>query len=127
LFVAITIYTTIMKTAELSTTVIEHWLREQHIVSLAQAARETGISLQTLSSAVSSGRVPALKMPDKRRYVQLDVVRRHFIRDSWIKKALAAGLITSIPRNTRLKPNPHKAKVEGKLVSQTLIEDRGRL
>ena len=116
-----------MKTAELSTTLIEHWLLEQHIVSLAQAARETGISLQTLSSAVSSGRVPALKMPDKRRYVQLDVVRRHFIRDSWIKKALAAGLITSIPRNTRLKPNPHKAKVEGKLVSQTLIEDRGRL
>ena len=116
-----------MKTAELSTTVIEHWLREQHIVSLAQAARETGVSLQTLSSAVSSGRVPALKMPDKRRYVQLDVVRRHFKRDAWLKKALAAGLITSIPRNTRLKPNPHKAKVEGKLVSQTLIEDRGRL
>jgi len=127
LFVAITIYTTIMKTAELSTTVIEHWLREQHIVSLAQAARETGVSLQTLSSAVSSGRVPALKMPDKRRYVQLDVVRRHFKRDAWLEKALASGLIRSIPRNTRIEPNLHKAEVEGKLLSQAIIEDRRKL
>jgi predicted phosphatase len=116
-----------MKTAELSTALIENWLREQHIVSLAQAARETGVSLQTLSSAVSSGRVPALNMPDKRRYVQLDVVRRHFKRDAWLEKALASGLIRSIPRKTRIEPYPNKAKVEGKLVSQTLIEDRGRL
>ena len=116
-----------MKTAGLSTTLIENWLREQHIVSLAQAARETGVSLQTLSSAVSSGRVPALKMPDKRRYVQLDVVRRHFKRDAWLEKALASGLILEIKRDTRLKPNLRKAEVQGKLVSQTLIEDRGRL
>ena len=116
-----------MKTAALSTTLIENWMREQRIVSLAQAARETGVSLQTLSSAVSSGRVPALKMPDKRRYVQLDVVRRYFGRDAWLAKALASGLILEIKRDTRLKPYPHKAKVEGKLVSQTLIEDRGRL
>ncbi len=116
-----------MKTVALSATLIEHWLREQHIVSLAQAARETGVSLQTLSSAVSSGRVPALNMPDKRRYVQLDVVRRYFERDSGLEKALASGLILEIKRNTRLKPYPHKAKVHGKLVSQTLIEDRGRL
>jgi predicted phosphatase len=116
-----------MKTAELSTTLIEHWLQEQHIVSLAQAARETGVSLQTLSSAVSSGRVPALKMPDKRRYVQVDVVRRHFERDAWLEKALAAGLIRSIPRNTRIEPYPNKAKVEGKTLSQTIIDDRNKL
>lgn len=116
-----------MKTAELSTALIEHWLREQHIVSLAQAARETGVSLQTLSSAVSTGRVPALKMPDKRRYVQLAVVRRHFNRDAWLEKALASGLIREIRHDTRLKPNPRKAEVEGKLLSQAIIEDRRKL
>ena len=116
-----------MKTAALSTTLIENWMREQRIVSLAQAARETGVSLQTLSSAVSSGRVPALKMPDKRRYVQLDVVRRYFERDSGLEKALASGLILEIKRDTRLKPNPRKAEVEGKLLSQTIIEDRRKL
>ncbi len=120
-------YTTTMKSAPLSASVVEDWLREQHIVSLAQAARETGISLQTLSSAISSGRLPALRMPDKRRYVQLAVVRRHFNRDAWLEKALASGLIREIRHDTRLKPNPRKAEVEGKLLSQAIIEDRRKL
>ena len=48
------------------------------------------------------------------------------IRDR-LEKALASGLIKSIPRNTRLEPYPNKAKVEGKLLSQTIIDDRNKL
>ena len=38
-------------------------------LSLAQAARRAGIPLSSLSQAVTSGKVSALIMPDRRRYV----------------------------------------------------------
>jgi hypothetical protein len=38
-------------------------------LSLAQASRRAKIPLSSLSQAVSDGRLPALVMPDRRRYV----------------------------------------------------------
>jgi hypothetical protein len=46
-------------------------------VSLAQASRHVGVPLSTLSDAVRNKRIPALIMPDKRRYVRLSVVKAY--------------------------------------------------
>jgi excisionase family DNA binding protein len=52
------------------------------LLSLAQASKRLGVPLSTLSDAVRNGRLPALTMPDERRYVRQSVVRAYVARQS---------------------------------------------
>jgi hypothetical protein len=60
-------------------------------VSLAQASRRLGVSLSTLSDAVRNKRIPALVMPDKRRYVRLSVVKAYRVQKESGRKKDGAG------------------------------------
>ncbi len=47
------------------------------LLSIAQASRRLAIPLSTLSDAIRNKRLPALVMPDARKYVRLSVVRAY--------------------------------------------------
>jgi hypothetical protein len=103
-------------------------------LSLSQAARKTGVPLQTLSSAVHSGRLAALTMPDNRKYVQLQTVldyleKRDEKDDSlvWQRKLLAKGLISEVkPRASRapIQEAFEPLEIKGEPISKTIIRER---
>lgn len=103
-------------------------------LSLSQAARKTGVPLQTLSSAVHSGRLAALTMPDNRKYVHLQEIVDYFADreeedDSlvWQRKLLAAGLISEIKPRASRRPLPDDYKpvpIRGEPISETAIRER---
>jgi hypothetical protein len=129
-----------MTTSEISsiTPTIEHIedLLQQKgpFLSLSQAARKTGVPLQTLSSAVHSGRLVALTMPDNRKYVPLQAVldyleQRKEADDSlvWQRKLLAKGLISEVkPRVSRAAVQEKfvPLEIKGEPVSETIIRER---
>jgi hypothetical protein len=103
-------------------------------LSLSQAARKTGIPLQTLSSAVHSGRLAALTMPDNRKYVHLETVL-HYLANreeddsslAWQRKLLATGLIKEVrPRAMRAAIHEEfdPLSVKGEPLSETIIRER---
>lgn len=106
--------------------------QEGPFFSLTQLARQTGIPLQTLSSAVQSGRMPALTMPDGRRYVKLEAALKLFAKSvdssiGWQSKLLSAGLLSEIkPRSARQATlfafDP--IVIEGEPVSETAMRER---
>ena len=98
---------------------------------MAQAARAVQVPLTTLVSAVKQARIPSLRMPDQRHYVQIRDVQAYFVNRVAAKREILSALsVTGIlipPKSNaklkRIKP----IKVSGKPVSQILIEDRERL
>ncbi len=106
--------------------------REGPFLSLSQAARQTGIPLQTLSSAVSAGRLAALMMPDGRKYVPLAAVLRVFGKSldssaAWQARLLSAGLVAEIkPRATRrlLQSDFEPVTISGEPIAETVKRER---
>lgn len=106
--------------------------QEGPFLSLSQAARQTGIPLQTLSSAVYAGRLIALTMPDGRKYIPLAAILSVFGKalDSstvWQAKLLAAGFIAEIkpraarrPRQSDFEPVP----ISGEPIAETVRRER---
>ena len=106
--------------------------QEGPFLSLTQAARQTGIPLQTLSSAVYAGRLVALMMPDGRKYVPLAAVLSVFGKSldsstTWQARLLSVGLIAEIkPRAAR---RPHHSDFEpvpisGEPIAETVRRER---
>lgn len=99
-------------------------------VSLAQASRETGISLQTLAEAVRTERVPALNLLGK-RWVRVSAVRAYYDADDEdedlrVQRALYAdGLLDTVRplRTTRFTPF-RPIKNTGKPLSEAIVEER---
>jgi hypothetical protein len=118
---------------ELVTRAQEALTRLGPFVSLASAARETGIPLPTLSDAVRNGRIPALKVQNRRWLVRLAAVRLYFGRaqpaspDEAEQRLVSRG-VASLPSSRSLDPRAYRARrlarVKGKAVSQTISEDR---
>lgn len=105
--------------------------QEGPFLSLSQATRQTGIPLQTLSSAVHAGRLVALTMPDGRKYVRLDAVLKVFGKSTdssaaWQAKLLAADLLTEMkPRATRpAQPDFEPAPIQGEPIAETVRRER---
>jgi hypothetical protein len=106
--------------------------QEGPFLSLSQAARQTGVPLQTLSSAVYAGRLVALTMPDGRKYVPLAAVISVFGKavdssTTWQAKLLAAGLLAEMkPRALRhataadFEPVP----ISGEPIAETVRRER---
>jgi lambda repressor-like predicted transcriptional regulator len=100
-------------------------------VSLAEASRQTGVSLQTLAEAVRTERVPALKVLGK-SWVRVSAVRAYYKReenddtDLRLQRALYEdGLLEEIRPRSLSKFTPFKpVKISGKPLSETIIEER---
>lgn len=111
---------------------IESLLRQEGpFLSLSQAARQTGIPLQTLSSAVQAGRLVALTMPDGRKYLPLAAILSLFGKSldssaAWQAKLLTAGLIAEMrPRTTRLpRPDFEPVTIQGETIAETVRSER---
>ena len=96
---------------------VENFLKQQGpFVSLAEAARLTGVPLPTLSDAVRHGRVPA-------------AVRSYFAQSALPpdlalqQRLLEQGLITEIKREQHFEPF-EPLSFKGKPASEILIEER---
>lgn len=106
--------------------------QEGPFLSLSQAARQTGIPLQTLSSAVYAGRLVALTMPDGRKYVPLAAVLTVFSKSvdssaAWQARLLAAGLVAEIkPRATRqlAQAEFEPIAISGEPIAETVKRER---
>ncbi len=106
--------------------------QEGPFLSLSQAARQTGIPLQTLSSAVYAGRLVTLTMPDGRKYVPVAAVLSVFGKSldssaAWQAKLLAAGLITEMkPRADRRAATSgfEPVSISGEPIAATVRRER---
>lgn len=106
--------------------------QEGPFLSLSQAARQTGIPLQTLSSAVYAGRLVALMMPDGRKYVPLAAVLSVFGKSldsstTWQARLLSVGLIAEIkPRAARRphQPDFEPVAISGEPIAETVRRER---
>ncbi len=106
--------------------------QEGPFLSLSQAARQTGVPLQTLSSAVYAGRLVALTMPDGRKYVPLAAVISLFGKSvdsstAWQAKLLAAGLLAEMkPRALRqaAAPDFEPVPISGEPIAETVRRER---
>jgi excisionase family DNA binding protein len=114
---------------------VQRKLEETEFVSLAEAARATKVPLTTLSSAVRSGRLPAVRVMPKRWLVRVSAVNAHFnkARSAISQDALDRLLIEQGLLMPRDKPyqkiKPFKAiKISGgKSATQLVIEGRRRI
>lgn len=97
-------------------------------VSQAQAARQTGVPLQTLAEAVKADRVPALKVLG-RSWVRPSAVRLYFGRSKGAeatalqRQLVEDGLLDEVQPLRTLRdfePLPYR----GKSASELLIEER---
>ena len=109
---------------------VENFLKEQGpFVSLAEAARLTGVPLPTLSDAVRHGRVPAVQVQPRRWLVRVSAVRSYFAQSApppdlaLQQRLLEQGLITEIKREQRFEPF-EPLSFKGKPASEILIEER---
>ncbi len=99
-------------------------------VSLAEAARQTGVPLATLADAVRSKRLPALQVQDRRWLVRVSAVSSFFgkPRDAYAlqRRLVEAGLLHEVKRREQRKFARFKPVrcVDGVLVSQQLVEER---
>lgn len=98
-------------------------------VSLAEAARQAGVPLPTLSEAVRTGRVPALRVQPRRWLVRIAAVRSYFNYSTQNphqvlqQRLIEAGLLhtTKLDQHfSEFEPIP----VKGKPTSEILLEER---
>jgi hypothetical protein len=109
---------------------VEQFLKEQGpFVSLAEAARLTGVPLPSLSDAVRHGRVPAVQVQPRRWLVRVSAVRSYFTNNTinphlaLQQRLMAEGLLDQVKLEQhfdQFEPFPSK----GKAASETLIEER---
>lgn len=109
---------------------VEQFLAEcGPFVSLAEAARQCGVPLPTLSEAVRSGRVPALRVQPRRWLVRVIAVRNYFHDDApnphqALQQSLVeAGLLRAIKTEQHFSEF-EPVTVKGKPTSEILIEER---
>ncbi|MCX6050218.1 MAG: helix-turn-helix domain-containing protein [Chloroflexi bacterium] len=109
---------------------VEQFLKEQGpFVSLAEAARLTGVPLPTLSDAVRHGRVPAVQVQPRRWLVRVSAVRSYFNSDednphlALQQRLMAEGLLTEIKLEQHFEPF-EPVPFKGRPVSEILIEER---
>ena len=100
-------------------------------VSLAEAAQLTGVSLTTLADAVRHGRIPALQVQGRRWLVRPSAVRLYFqittpaVQEVLQRHLISAGMLAHAkPRRARKFEPFRPIAVEGKPVSETLVEER---
>ena len=110
-------------------------LKERAFVSLAEAARATQVPLTTLSSAVRSGRLPAVRVMPKRWLVRVSAVNSYFSRTDTVisQEALDRFLMDAGILEKREKPfgkpkafKPLKIS-GGKSATAMVIEGRQRI
>lgn len=109
---------------------VENFLKEQGpFVSLAEAARRTGVPLPTLSDAVRHGRVPAVQVQPRRWLVRVSAVRSYFNNNeenphlALQQRLMAEGLLNEIKLEQRFEPF-EPLPFKGKPASEILIEER---
>ena len=99
-------------------------------VSLAEAARQTGVPLATLADAVRNKRLPALQVQDRRWLVRVSAVRSYFGKphDAYAlqQRLVEAGLLHEVKRRKQRKFVRFKPVhcVDGVLASRVLVEER---
>ncbi|RIK38344.1 MAG: hypothetical protein DCC55_21430 [Chloroflexi bacterium] len=98
-------------------------------MSLAEAARLTGVPLPTLSDAVRHGRVPAVQVQPRRWLVRIEAVQSYFQSKeanphlALQQKLIAEGLLNEIRLEQHFEPFEPLAS-KGKPASERLIEER---
>ena len=98
-------------------------------VSLAEAARQTGVPLPTLSDAVRHGRVPAVQVQPRRWLVRVSAVRSYFAQAATPpdlalqQRLLEEGLLTEIKLVQQFEPF-EPLPFKGKPASEILLEAR---
>jgi excisionase family DNA binding protein len=98
-------------------------------VSLAEAARITGVPLPTLADAVRNGRVPALRVQSQRWLVRVSAVRSYFAHTEinphleLQRQLIAEGLLDDVRLEQRFEPF-EPIPVKGRPASEILIEER---
>ncbi len=109
---------------------VEQFLKERGpFVSLAEAARITGVPLPTLSDAVRHGRVPAVQVQPRRWLVRVSAVRSYFAQATippdlaLQQRLLELGLITEIKLEQNFEPF-EPLTFTGRPASEILIEER---
>ena len=109
---------------------VEEFLKEcGPFVSLAEAARLTGVPLPTLSDAVRHGRVPAVQVQPRRWLVRVSAVRSYFTQAvtppdlSLQQRLLDQGLLTEIKLEQHFEPF-EPLPFKGKPASEILLEER---
>jgi len=108
----------------------QHLLTANGFVPLAEAARLTDVPLSTLADAARSGRLPAVKVQSRRWLVRVPAVRLLFgksatadedaVERQLVRRGIIADRGAAPKRLERIKPE----KVDGKSVSQIVLEDR---
>ena len=100
-------------------------------VSLAEAARQTGVALPTLADAVRKGRIPALQVQKRRWLVRVSAVRHYFGNrpDDEMelqRRLVEAGLLPAVkPQRERTFTMQNPISYMGeKSVSEWLIDER---
>lgn len=109
---------------------VEQFLKEcGPFVSLAEAARLTGVPLPTLSDAVRHGRVPAVQVQPRRWLVRVSAVRSYFNTNevnphlALQQRLMAEGLLDEIKLEQHFQPF-EPLPVKGRPTSEILIEER---
>jgi excisionase family DNA binding protein len=109
---------------------VEQVFRESGpFVSLAEAARITGVPLATLADAVRNGRIPALRVQPRRWLVRISAVRTYFEQGNvppdlaLQQRLLVAGLLDEIKVQQKFEPFT-PIPFTGQLASERLIEER---
>jgi excisionase family DNA binding protein len=102
-------------------------------ISLAEAAKMTGVPLQTLSEAVRKKRVPALRVQSRRWLVRPIAVQLYFgmkrerddIREKLQQLLVDEGYLAATrPPKSRILSPFRPLVISGKPASKTLLEDR---
>ena len=114
---------------------VQRKLEETRFVSLAEAARATHVPLTTLSSAVRTGRLPAVRVMPKRWLVRVSAVNSYFnkTRSAMSQDELDTFLMDMGILEKRNKPfgklKPFKAvRISGgKSATELVIEGRRRI
>ena len=114
---------------------VQRKLEETEFVSLAEASRATQVPLTTLSSAVRSGRLPAVRVMPKRWLVRVSAVNSYFnkTRSAMCQDELDTLLMDMGILEKRDKPfgklKPFKAvRISGgKSATELVIEGRRRI
>jgi hypothetical protein len=98
-------------------------------VSLAEAARITGVPLPTLADSVRNGRVPALRVQSQRWLVRISAVRSYFTHTETNphlelqRQLIAEGLLDDVQVEQHFEPF-ERVSVKGRPASEILIEER---
>ncbi len=126
-------YERTLKAEQLRVSEAQALLNAGAFVSLAEAARQAHVPLSTLAHAVRNGKLPGLQVQPRRWLVRLAAVKlwqqdgddkpaERRVLEAMVAEGLleTEDLVYPRPRLSKIKP----AKISGKPLSQTIIEDR---